>query len=92
MKYAAHISAAAVACSIGAVFLTHAAAGQARPGAPAPSMNFFVTSNGLGDGANLAMLSNWKYRRLFNLRIYSQYFHSSDRANSTCTTASKTTR
>lgn len=62
MRYVAHVSAAAVACSLGAVFLAQAAAGQARPGVPpAPSMNFFVTSKGLGDGANLGGIAGADY-------------------------------
>ena len=60
MKHVTHLSVAAVACGIGAVLLAHAAAGQSRP-AVAPSMNFFVTSKGLGDGANLGGIAGADY-------------------------------
>ena len=57
------VSAAVAACSIGPLVLTLAARGQqARPvPAPDPSMSFFVTSRGLGDGANFGGLGGADY-------------------------------
>ena len=54
------ISAAALMCSIGWGASRPAAAGQAAAPA-APTMNFFVTSKGLGDGGNLGGIAGADY-------------------------------
>ncbi len=62
MKHVAYISAAALCCGLGLLVSTEAAAGQeVRAGSAAPSMNFFVTSKGLGDGGNLGGLAGADY-------------------------------
>ena len=62
MKQVAYIPAVALVCILGPLFLRHAVAGQATAGfKPAPSMNFFVTSKGPGDGGNLGGLAGADY-------------------------------
>jgi hypothetical protein len=61
MKHVAYLSAVALACVLGPLFLRPAVAGQATNAfKPAPSMNFFVTSKGL-DGGNLGGLQGADY-------------------------------
>ena len=56
------VSVVALACGIAMLVPTRTAAGQeARAFKPAPSMNFFVTSRGLGDGGNLGGLAGADY-------------------------------
>lgn len=62
MRRALVVSVVAAACSIGPLGLTRAAGGQeVRAGSAAPSMNFFVTSKGLGDGGNLGGIAGADY-------------------------------
>lgn len=63
VKKALMIAAAGLACGVGTLSASHAAGGQeVRPtGAAAPSMNFFVTSKGSGDGANLGGMGGADY-------------------------------
>ncbi len=55
------VSAAAVATCIAMLLVIGPAAGQESRGVPHPSMNFFVTSRGVGDGGNLGGLAGADY-------------------------------
>ena len=61
MKRAIVVSAAGAATCIVTLLLTLPVAGQEAKFVARPSMNFFVTSRGLGDGANLGGLQGADY-------------------------------